>query len=246
MIVLAEWTKFRTVRSSLWLLISCAAITVALGLSLLAGILEKNGPRDLDAARAGIWLHGLDLGQLMLAVLGALIITTEYGTGSIRVTLAAVPRRGRVLTAKITGLAGLSLAVGAVSALAMFLLAQPMLHGHGFDIRLSDGLAWRGVALAAAATAGVALLGLGIGLLVRHSAGAVTILLSIMLGVPIIEQFLPEGMRPITRYLPSEAAWAMFTPSEHWLDPGPGTVVFAGWVAAVLIAGAVAFVRRDV
>jgi hypothetical protein len=95
------------------------------------------------------------------------------------------------------------------------------------------------------ATAGVALLGLGTGLLIRHTAGAVTTVLIVMLGIPIVEQFLPESIQRVTRYLPSEAAWAMFTPSVHWLDPGPATVVFAGWVATVLIAGAVAFVRRD-
>jgi len=243
--MIAEWTKLRTVRSSAWLLVASVVITIALGLSLLAGILQQKGPHELDAARAGIWLHGLDLGQMMLAVLGALIITTEYGTGTIRATLAAVPRRGRVLAAKIGGFAGLSVAVGALSAFAMFLLAQPMLRSHGFDVPLADGVAWRGVALAALSTAGVALLGLGTGLLVRHSAGAVTILLSVLLGVPIVGQFLPEGVRPVARYLPAEAAWGMFTPSDISLDPGPATVVFAGWVAAVLIAGAVAFVRRD-
>jgi ABC-2 type transport system permease protein len=252
MTLLAEWTKFRTVRSTYWTLVTSAVITITLGMGLLLGILQRYDRMNpvqragLDPARTGIWYHGLDLGQVVLAVLGVLIVTSEYGTGTIRATLAAVPRRSRVLTTKIVGFAGLTLVVGLVLAFTMFGVAQPMLSGHGLAIPLTDPVALRGVGLAALATAGTGLLGLGTGLLIRHTAGAVTTLLIVLLGIPIVGQFFPDSWHTVTRYLPPEVGWAMFTPSSDSLAPGPAIAVFAAWVAALLTAAVVTFHRRDI
>jgi ABC-2 type transport system permease protein len=247
--MLAEWTKFRTTRSSVWTLISSVAVTVGLGISLLIGILqhydEIRAESTVDPARSGIWFHGLQLGQVMLAVLGVLLITGEYGSGTIRATLMAVPNRGRVLAAKIVGFAGFGLITGAVMSFTMFLVAQPFLADHGWDVPLTDPTALRGVGLAALATAGVALLGMGTGLLIRHTAGAVTTLLVIMLGVPIVGQFVPKSWETVTRYLVPETAWAMFTPDGNVLAAGAGAAVFAGWLVVVLGAASVAFHLRD-
>jgi hypothetical protein len=246
--MLAEWTKFRTIRSTSWTLLAATVITVALGASLLAGILQRydqGRAGDLDPAGQGIWLHGLNLGQVILAVLGVLLATGEYGAGTIRATLAAIPNRTRVLAAKIVGIGGLGLVLGAVLALLMVTVAQPMLASRGLTVPVTDPTAWRGIGLAGVATAGVALLGLGTGLLIRHTAGAVTTLLVIMLGVPIVEQFFPDNWQIVLRYLPAQSAWAMFTPNEHWLALGPATAVLAGWVLAVVGAAAIIFHLRD-
>jgi ABC-2 type transport system permease protein len=250
-VLLAEWTKFRTVRSTFWTLISSAVVTIALGVSLLIGILQRYD-RMSPAARANvnpagrwIWYHGLQLGQVMLAVLGVLTVTAEYGTGTIRATLAAVPRRSRVFTGKILGFAALALVFGAVLAFTMFAIARPFLAGRGWDVPLTDPTALRGVGLAALATVGVALLGVGTGLLIRHTAGAVTTLLVIMLGIPVIGQFVPENWQTVTRYLVPETAWAMFTPDGNVLTAGPGAAVLASWVTVVLGAAAITFHRRS-
>ncbi|MPZ81934.1 MAG: ATP-binding cassette domain-containing protein [Actinophytocola sp.] len=93
--------------------------------------------------------------------------------------------------------------------------------------------------------AGTALLGLGCGLLVRYTAGAVTTLLVVLLGLPIVGQFLPDSWQRVTRYLPPEPGWAMFTPADSSLALGPATAVFAAWVAAALGAAAITFHHRD-
>jgi hypothetical protein len=174
-----------------------------------------------------------------------LLATSEYGTGTIHATLAAIPNRGRVLAAKALGFAGVAVIFGAVIAYTMFAVAQPMLASRGLDVPLTDPAALRGVGLAALATAGVALLGLGTGVLIRHTAGAVTTLLIVLLGIPIIAQFLTESAQTVVRYLPTEAGWAMFTPGDDALPVPAATAVFAAWIAVVLVAAAIAFHRRD-
>ena len=247
--LLAEWTKIRTVRTGYAIVLATAAITVALGFSLLVGILQRDDRMSLaqraglDPAGQGIWLHGLDLGQVVLAVLGVLVATSEYGTGTIRGTLAATPGRWRVLAAKAVGLGNLALVVGAVLAAGMLALALPLLHQHGLP--LDSGTAMRTVAFAALATAGIALLGLATGLLIRHTAGALTTLLVVLLGIPVIEPFFPDGWSDVLKYFPAESAWAMFTPDGAWLSLGPATAVLSIWVGTALAAAAITFHRRD-
>jgi ABC-2 type transport system permease protein len=249
--LLAEWTKFRTVRSTLWTLVCSAAITLALGVSLLPSILQRYDRMSLaeraeiDPVGTGAWYHGLHLGQVILGVLGVLLVTSEYGSGTIRATFAAIPNRGRVLAAKALGFGGVALVFGAVIAYAMFAVAQPMLASRGLDVPLTDPAALRGVGLAALATVGVALLGVGTGVLIRHTAGTVTTLLIVLLGIPIVAQFMPERAQTVVRYLPAEAGWAMFTPRDDALSVPAATAVFAGWIAVVLVAAAIAFHRRD-
>lgn len=249
--LLAEWTKFRTVRSTYWTVVATVVMTIALGASLLGGILEDYDRMglaeraDYDPARLGSWYHGLHLGQVLLAVLGVLIVTSEYGTGTIRATLAAVPDRARVVAAKALGFGGLALLLGAILAVTMFAVARPMLAGRGLDVPLTDGTALRGVGLAALATSGVALLGIGAGVLIRHTAGAVTTVVVVLLGIPIVGQFLPDGWQTVARYLPPEPAWALFTPTEESLAIGPAAAVLAAWVGVVLVTAVVSFQRRD-
>ncbi|MGH9249113.1 MAG: ABC transporter permease subunit [Acidimicrobiales bacterium] len=249
--LLAEWTKFRTLRSTYWTLIVSVVVTVTLGASLLGGILEEYDAMTMaekarfDPASEGLWYHGLHLGQVTLAVLGVLVATGEYGTGTIRATLAAIPSRIRVLAAKMLGFGALTVAIGAILAFVMFAVAQPMLAGRGLDVPLTDPTALRGVGLAALATAGVALLGLGAGLLIRHTAGAISTVLIVMLGIPVVALFFPQGWSTVTRLLPADAGWAMFTPTDEALSLGSATAVFFGHVFGLLAAGAVAFARRD-
>jgi ABC-2 type transport system permease protein len=251
-VLLAEWTKFRTIRASQWTLIVATVVTVGLGATVLAGVLEEYDVMTaaerarFDPTAEGLWYHGLHLGQVILAVLGVLVATSEYSTGSIHPTLAATPNRLRVFAAKTLGFGGLAAAVGLAQAYTMFVVAQPILARRDLDVPLGDPVALRGVAWAGAATAGVALLGLGAGLVMRHTAAAVSTVLIVILGIPIIGLFLPRSWSSVTKYLPADAGWALFTPNGQTLDVGLAAAVFFGYVAALLAAAAVALVRRDV
>jgi ABC-2 type transport system permease protein len=139
----------------------------------------------------------------------------------------------------------LAAAVGLVQAYAMFAVAQPILAGRGLDVPLTDPTALRGGAWATPATAGVALLGLGTGLLLRYTAGAVSTVLMVMLGIPIIGLFLPRSWSAMTKDLPADAGWALFTPSRHALEVGAAAAVFFGYVAVLLASAALALIRRD-
>jgi ABC-2 type transport system permease protein len=174
-----------------------------------------------------------------------LVAASEYSTGTIYPTLAATPSRLRVFTGKTLGFGGLAAAVGLAQAYAMFAIGQPILARRDLDVPLTDPAALRGVAWAAAATAGFALLGLGAGLLLRHTAAAVSTVLIVILGIPIIGLFLPPTWWTVISYLPADAGWALFTPHNQTLDRGPAAAVFIGYVATLLTAAAVALHRRD-
>lgn len=247
----AEWTKFRTLRSTYATLGLAVLTTIVFGALVISGAVLVEYDEMSPAEQAdfkldeGVWFHGLHLGQVLFAVLGSALITSEYATGMVRATLAAVPSRLRLFAAKASVLSLVTATVGLVSAFAVFALAQPILGERDLDVRLTDSTALQGVGLAALAAVGFGLLGLGAGFLIRHAAGATTTVLVGFLGIPIIEQLLPRSWWSVIKYLPADAGSAMFTPNAYTLSKGPATVVFFGYVAVVLIAAAVLFNRRD-
>ncbi|MPZ61194.1 MAG: ABC transporter permease [Propionibacteriales bacterium] len=249
--LLAEWTKFRTLRSTYITLGLAVLTTIVFGALILTGAVLVEYDDMSPAERAnfqldeGIWFHGLHLGQVLFAVLGSMSVTGEYVTGTIRAALAAVPSRRALFAAKAVGLSLVTAVVGLVSAAAMFAIAQPILGQRDLDVPLTDASALQGVGLAALATVGFGLLGLGAGFLIRHASGATATVLLGFLGIPIIAQLLPQSWWSVIRYFPADAGWAMFTPTADTLSQGPATAVFFGYVAVVLAAAAVLFVRRD-
>jgi ABC-2 type transport system permease protein len=247
--ILAEWTKFRTVRSSFWTLLVSAGLTVGIGASFLPIVIDSyDGPAELTAywaAREGWWFEGLHVGIVAVMILGVLVASSEYSTGTIASTLAAVPSRTRVLVAKALTFSLAALVVGALQALGALAAAQPILADRSIDVALTDPEALRGVAMATLAVAGAGLFGLGTGLLIRHTAGAIGAVVGVMFVIPILAVLLPDSWNTAVKALPSSAMYGMFTPNSATFEAGPSTAVFYGYLAALLVAAGIVFARRD-
>ena len=258
-VVAGEWIKFRTVRSTVWTLV--VTIVLMVGFSVLAAwgsTLTIDGqPPAIGMDIAQLLSAGYQLGQLAVAVLGVLTIAGEYSTGMIRSSFAAVPRRLPTLWAK--GVV-LSLVVGAVSLVAMVLSYVATMPFHDeleatFDLTSAQTLRMTvGLPLYLMA---VALLAFGAGALLRHTAGALTAVLGMLLVIDNVVLLVPlRFFEVISPFLPSAAGRRVLFDEEMLtavdtmtqgviLTPWQGYGVLLGWVAVVLTAAAVLLRRRD-
>jgi hypothetical protein len=251
----SEWTKIRTVRSTFWTLLAAAALM--LGIAVIASEVvvhqwstlkpaDKVGFSPIELALAGAFFA-----QLAAGVLGVLVITTEYGTGMIRATFAAVPQRRLVLGAKALVLFLVTLAVGLVASFAAFFTAQLVL-GTYADEKLTASLGDPG-ALRAVLGAGVflalmALLGMAVGAVVRRSAGAITALFGLVFLLPGLMQLLPHSVKDsVTKFLPSSAGSAIYRQVHQpdVLSPGVGLLVLLAYALVALVVAGVIVQRRD-
>lgn len=251
----AEWVKLCTVRSTYWTLACAAAGMVGFGALLTAAFvrhyvtLSAAGRASFDPAAYS--LSGFFLAQLAVAVLGVVVITSEYATGSIRSTLAAAPQRTLVLAAKAAVFAAAAGVVGVASSFAAFFAGQQLLAARGIEGHIGDLAALRSVVGAGLYLAVLGLLALGLGVLIRRTAGAIAAVMGLIVIVPVLVQGLPQSWQDtITRYLPSAAGQAIigrtkFTPAGPVLAPWSGFALFCGYAVAVLVAAAVVLNRRD-
>jgi ABC-2 type transport system permease protein len=251
-VVASEWTKIRSVRSTMWCLVATVVITIGLA-TLLAIAVASSWPHMKPDARAGFDPVGLSLAggfiaQLIIGALGVLVITAEYSSGTIRATLIAVPQRVPVLVAKAVVFAITAFVVSVVSAFTAFWLCQAILHQQNIGASLSQPGVFRVVFGTALFLTGVGLMGLGIGAIVRHTAGAISVLVGILLVIPILTAFLPSSWKDhIQRYLPDEAGSALLQVNQDpsTLHPWPGFALFCGYVLLALVIGGVVLTRRD-
>jgi hypothetical protein len=195
-------------------------------------------------------LAGLHLSQLAIGVLGVLVITSEYTSGMIRATLAAVPARRLMLAAKTAVLAAVTVAAGLATCYAAYFAFQVFLPvGSPLRMSLSSPGAARAVTGAGLYLAVLALAGLGLGAILRSSAGAITALFGTLFVPTLIMAVLPASWQTdIGPYLPMSAAEAIYsTGASHQahLAPWAGFGVFCGYTAAALIAGFILIGRRD-
>ena len=209
----AEWTKIRSVRSTVWTLVIFVVVCIGFT-ALIAWLTESNwfGPRA--AARdvrvlanpVGFILGaGIGLGQLAIAVLGVLIITSEYSTGVIRASLLAVPRRLPVLAAKAVVFAVLLLVVTEIVAFCSFFVGSAILHAH-VPVALGDPGVTRAVIGAGLYLTVLGLLALAIGTMIRHTAGSISTIIGVVFVLPILTSLLPSSWGAhINAYLPEQA-----------------------------------------
>jgi ABC-2 type transport system permease protein len=251
----SEWIKLCTVRSTYWTLLAAAAGMIAFGALLTAAYVRHYtgaGPAARSAFDPAAYsLSGFFLAQLAIAVLGVVVMTSEYATGSIRSTLAAAPQRGTVLAAKAAVFGAVAAATGIASAFAAFLTGQVILSQKGIEAHIGGPGVLRSVTGAGLYLAVLGLLALGLGTVIRRTAGAVAAVVGLFLVLPVLVQGLPSGWQAaITRYLPSAAGQAIigrtkFTPPGHLLSPWTGFALFCAYAAAALTAAAVGLNRRD-
>jgi ABC-type transport system involved in multi-copper enzyme maturation permease subunit len=251
-VLLSEWTKIRSLRSTSFSLL--AAVVFIIGFSVLVPsvIVAHWPPRDpreaLGFDPTTRTLSGIFLAQLAIGVLGVLLITGEYATGMIRATFAAVPARLPVLWAKAAVFAAVTLVLMVPTVLGAFLIGQSILTSKHLQTSLSSSGVLRAVIGAALFLTVVGLLGIGLGALLRNTAGGISTLFGLLFVLPIIVRFLPSSWSdPINKYLPSNAGEAIthVHPDPSLLAPWTGLGLFFGYAVIVLIAAAVSLRRRD-
>ena len=252
----AEWTKIRSVRSTVWTLVLFVVITV--GLTALLTTLVVHNQHDPRAAErdariladpvAFILGAGIGFGQLTICVLGVLLITTEYSTGVIRASLLAVPRRLPMLLAKILVFAGLMIVVAEIVSFGSFFVGSALLHSMA-AVSISDHDVTRAVVGAGLYLTVLGLFSLAIGALIRHTAGGIATVIGAVLVLPILTSLLPGSWGAhIDAYLPEQAGSKIFGDRPEvaqLLSAWQGFGVFCLWTLVLLVLAAWLLRRRD-
>ena len=254
-VIRSEWIKLRSLRSTWYSLLAVVLIIDGLG-TLFSAVRAHRmenviGPDGkiigIDATQ--ISLRGAFLAQLAIGELGALVITGEYATGMIRSSLAAVPRRQPVLWTKAAVFAATVLVVSLVATLLGFLLGQLALASTHQQATLSTPGALRAVIGSAVYLTLIGLLAVGLGFLIRSTAGAIATLVGIVLVAPLLANALPSPYSDdVIKYLPLSAGQRIIStlnPDPNQLAPWAGIGVTALYALAALVAGAVVLNRRD-
>ena len=246
----SEARKLHTVRSTWWVLLAAVdsnVVTAALLGVFLPGRLSAQEAATADSVR--ISLGGLHLSQVAIGLLGVLTITSEYGTGMIRATLAALPQRRLILAAKALVLAAATLTTGIAASFAAYAVFQAFLPaGDALRTTLATPGVLRAVLGAGLYLGALALLGFGLGTVFRSSAGAVAVLLGALFVPTILVMLLPRSWQnTIGPYLPMNAADTLYSyrHEAHTLQPWTGFGVFCLYTAAALAAGFILIGRRD-
>jgi len=256
----AEWTKLRTLASTFWLLLGAAVLTIAVGATAAAAFRCQAGecaPVVTGADPAKISLTGIDLGQVVVALLAVLAIGGEYSTGMIRLTLAAMPRRLTALAAKAAAITGCVLAASAVAVLGSVLAGRLILPGHGLSqangyqlLSLGNGPDLRATAGAVLYLALIALLAIGLTTAVRDSGVAIGAVLALLYLFPIVSSVVPdqtlsrrlEQIAPMTAGQYIEATTGV---RALPLTPWQGLGVLVLWALGALLLGAAVLRLRD-
>jgi ABC-2 type transport system permease protein len=233
----SEFTKLRSVRSTYWTI--AALVIVSVGFAAIAGFAIANNLHNnpankagMDATQASLGAF-FELGQLIIAVLGVLVITSEYSTGMIRTSLTAMPRRGTVYAAKLIVFTTVTLVVSLITSFITFFVGQAAMSGSGVSASLlhsvtipanavqngpPNNVAFSGTIVISPGTVLTAILGtalfvtvvgliaFGLGSIIRHTAGAITSAIGLMFVIPIIVQLLPNTWRwDVVRFFPDAA-----------------------------------------
>jgi ABC-2 type transport system permease protein len=192
---------------------------------------------------------GLSIGQLAIGVLGVLVITSEFSSGLIRATFAAAPRRPLVLAAKAAIVAAVTLAAGEILAFVAFAVGEAVLKTPAPHASLAQPGVLRAVLMAGAYPALIGLLGLGLGALIRHTAGAICAVAGVLFALPLI--LVPLGtsiQNSVGQFMPmlmAENSLTAVKPVAHSLSPGVAFGLLCLYAAAALAAGGWALSRRD-
>jgi len=250
--VRSEFTKIRSTRSTYWTLLALIVVTVGIGAIATAG--TASHPQgitkaSLDATQQS--LAGLYVGQLVIAVLGALTITSEYSTGMIRTSLAVQPRRGVVFAAKALVFAAVSLVTGLVACFASFFIGQAILSSHHLNVTLGDPNVLRAVIGGALFLTACGMLAYGLGAILRHTAGAITAAIGLLFVLSILVNFLPHSWQNnVDKWMPAISGAQIWTTKPasggpHLFSAWPGFAVLAVYAVVAIVAGLALFRTRD-
>lgn len=246
-VVRSEWIKLNSLRSTFWSYVILVAVTIGLaGLFVLTiDTAALTAAQEFDAVITAATI-GVFFGQLIVAVLGVLVITGEYTTGQIRSSLTAVPSRLPVLGAKALVLFVSTFLVGIVSTVLGYATAAVIVTALGGEGSLLVTDAIIPVIDSALYLAIIAVFALGLGTIIRSTAGGVSAALGVILLVPLVFGLIPvEWMTEAQPYLLTNAALQIFTDSPGTLPVEQQLLVTAIWVGVSLGLGALLLKRRD-
>ena len=250
----SEWIKFRTVRSTTLGIIVFIVFTIGLGV-LITSLIHAHW-NDMEPIRkltfdpVSTSLGGTELAQFAVGVIGSLFITSEYTSGAIRNTLSAVPRRGQLVLAKLAVLTVSMIVISEIVCIAAFLIGQQIYAGMipASTDSLSNGADLRSVLLGGVYLTLLAMLGFGIGLVLRQSTSTISTFTAAVLVIPLIIFFLPQSLQnAISKYEPSALGRAMMsvTPPDQMFGPWTATILLTVYVVVIVGFGTLIFQRRD-
>jgi ABC-type transport system involved in multi-copper enzyme maturation permease subunit len=260
----SEWTKLVSLRSTVWTLVATMAVTIGISTLVSWGasnriheLMTDNRPRGerfnpatFDSVAAS--MYGLIFGQLVIAVIGAMAITSEYGTGMIRTSLTAQPRRLVTLGAKLTVFTVVAAVTGLISSFASFFIGQHNYAKVALNVGIGGPNALRAVIGGALFLTAAGLLAFGLGAILRHTAGAISAAVGILFVSFILYQFLPDNWAAdVQRFLPFFAGSAIWSAKPdpdtagHLWGPWVEFGVFTGYAVLALVVGTIMFRRRD-
>ena len=244
----SEWVKLTTVRSTWWTVLATFVLGAGLTVLLCWANADWLASADADESPGSFITWGMMIAQITAVVLGALVVTTEYGTGMIRTTFAAVPARGRVLAAKAIVVVGLLFVVGTVTALVGYAGGNYFLDREGIGLAL-EGDVLRSMYGSGLYLAGIGLFTVAVGFLLRHTAGTISVVLALMLILGNMVNLVPGTFGEwLTKLMPGNAGSGISTPvsfNPDLLEPWTGLAVFGLETAVLLLLAWVMVRRRD-
>jgi hypothetical protein len=248
----AEWIKFRSVRSTMYGLITFFVLTIGLGALIDFAVENRyshfSPERRLAFDPVAVSLAGFFFAQFVVGVIGALYITNEYTTSSIRVTLTAVPRRTLLVLSKVAVMVPSLLICSSLISFLAFEIGQVELHSTGRSVTLADPGVLRAVFLGGVYITLLGVLGFGLGLILRKTAAAIVVFVVVLLIVPILADVLPSDIGgPIMRFLPSELGRGMYSVNQaSGVYPAWGCFfILLAYVTAVVAFGTYLLNMRD-
>jgi ABC-type transport system involved in multi-copper enzyme maturation permease subunit len=250
-VLLSEFTKFRSLRSTMWTLL--AAVVLMIGIGALFSAVTASQYHTFSAADRASFnpvttsLNGVIFAVVAFGVLGVLLMSGEYTTGMIRSSLTAVPRRLPVLWGKLAVFAGTIFSVSLVASFISFFLGQALLSSHHLNVAITAPGALRSVVGAALYVTVAGLIGVALGALFRNTAAAIATFAGVFFVLPLLAGLLPASISDhVAPYLPSnagESLWAGANSLQHALSPWTGFALLCGY-AVILIAAAAWRLRR--
>jgi ABC-2 type transport system permease protein len=251
----SEWIKIRSVRSTYFILLGAALLAILVS-TAIAAHWANSWTTTTPEQRAAFdplqtSFRGFEIAQLVIGALGVLVIGSEYSSGLIRTTFAAYSRRRSVLAAKVAVLGTLALVFGEVLAFASFWINQAILstaNGGSIGVSIGSPGALRATVAAGAYMAVAGLIGVGFGFLLRHTAGALSVLFALLFVLtPVVGSLPAPWNKDIGRMLPSWEIGQLVSqhPGTMGFSPPWAAVVLIAWPVVTLSAAAVVLTRRD-
>jgi ABC-type transport system involved in multi-copper enzyme maturation permease subunit len=246
----SEWTKLRSLPSTIWSLLAAVALIVGIG-AMYSTLRVARPPSAATLAEfdpTAISLAGVQLAQFAIGVLGVLLISGEFASGLIRTSFAAVPKRLPVLWGKAIAYGSATLVLLVPVMFVAFAVGQSILSGKHLDTTLSNPGTARAVLGAALYLTVVGLLGLGLGALIRNTAGGIAAMFGVLFAPQLLVALLPESISDqVYRYLPAPAGVAITNvrPDSNSLAPWTGFALFCLYTAVLLGLAGWRLRRRD-